>query len=610
MVPPPAAAETMTAGSFGFGDWETYVSMGIFIVVWLLIFKSKWPCLPIGRPTSAILGASLMVMLGVLRPGEAYDSIEADTLLLLLGLFVILGILESKGVVGLFTRLLMHGNVTPRSLLVRVSILSGVMSAFIMNDGAAIVLSLVVVKLCEKYDLPIAPYMIGMATSANIGSAATPLGNPKNMVVHSKTGIPFVKFVAQMAPPALLGLAVNTGLLLWYFGEGLRSPHMPLELADTEASSSDVDEDSKKTDNDIRKMSRMQTLSRLHSQQSPALSKMASLSEEMRLISKMPSDQAASWQNDDLSRAQYNTFVDVMTHDDFAKDIYDSVRRDSAPRLTVISAGEPLRLAEKFAYPFRPVAVLPPSGAAGPGQGADAKADTETGRSGRGVEVLASVGKDRALERRQRWEKAHNVAIGCTLASMYLAFLFNFPLGWSTMMAAVIIIMLERSADGAYDINWQILIYIIGMFVVIAGVNKTPFTGIAWKLTRPLVNSANPFISVGGFCLLVVVLSFIFTSIPTVLLVSPHLDSLRGPMRPKSWLLLAWSVTLCGNITIFGSVAGVIASQNAEAFFRVRGRDARTDGQEPGLGFMRWFKFAFPSTLIILALGAAMLIIE
>ena len=93
-----------------------------------------------------------------------------------------------------------------------------------------------------------------------------------------------------------------------------------------------------------------------------------------------------------------------------------------------------------------------------------------------------------------------------------------------------------------------------------------------------------------------VLLSFIFTSIPTVLLVSPHLSEMKGPLKPYSWLLLAWSVTLCGNLTIFGSVAGVIASQNAEA------------AKQP-ISFMKWFKFAFPSTIFIVAVGAFVLIV-
>ncbi len=67
-----------------------------------------------------------------------------------------------------------------------------------MNDGAALFLSTVLIRLCDKYELPLKPYMIAMATSANIGSAASVLGNPKNMVIHAKADLDFMAFMTRL----------------------------------------------------------------------------------------------------------------------------------------------------------------------------------------------------------------------------------------------------------------------------------------------------------------------------------------------------------------------------------------------------------------------------
>mmetsp|Transcript_41745 Transcript_41745/g.67800 ORF Transcript_41745/g.67800 Transcript_41745/m.67800 type:complete len:551 (-) Transcript_41745:272-1924(-) len=548
-----------------------------------------------------MMGAALMVMVGVLSAPEAFACIDGSTLMLLLGLMMILGILEAKGIVDLFVGVLMWGTVTPLSLLTRVSLLSGVMSAFIMNDGAALILSLVVVKICDKYTLPLSPYMMAMATSANIGSAATPLGNPKNMVVHAKANISFIRFVSKMGPPALVGLVVNTVLITLYY----RSELSTATFAKSESSFADTDSDDDADDEigtrinkDFRMLQTIKSMRRLNSYD---------VDERTALSSKgsATKNQSYPWMQQIID-LQYKTFEEMVEKDPDAKYIYDKVRgpADSVSK-NVVDPGKEMDLAKIFRYPVQMSDLddaFPSDDGKDGGGGDDSKKNSrkdgalEMTSTGGGGDATRSDGPTSMPKKKSATARnLENVGIGMVLLFMYVAFLANFPMGWTTMTAAIILIVLERSAQGVYDIDWQILIYIIGMFVVITGINKSPLTNVSWNLIQPLVLSANPLFSVGGFCLLVIVLSFVFTSIPTVLLVSPHLEDLTGPMRPYSWFLLALSVTLCGNLTIFGSVAGVIASQKAEA-------------AGESMGFMQWFKFAFPSTLLILALGATVLV--
>ena len=81
-----------------------------------------------------------------------------------------------------------------------------------------------------------------------------------------------------------------------------------------------------------------------------------------------------------------------------------------------------------------------------------------------------------------------------------------------------------------------------------------------------------------------VLLTLVFTSIPAVLLVAPHIVELSAPLNQFAWLLLSWSVTLSGNLTNFSSVAGVIVCEYAKSV-------------EP-LELIPWMKYAVPSTLV------------
>jgi Na+/H+ antiporter NhaD/arsenite permease-like protein len=134
------------------------------------------------------------------------------------------------------------------------------------------------------------------------------------------------------------------------------------------------------------------------------------------------------------------------------------------------------------------------------------------------------------------------------------------------------------------------------MYVMIAchlqGINQTPVAALFWDAIYPLLQPGTSLaLSVFGFTVLCFLLCLVFTSIPCVLLVAPHLIELSGPLTTFAWLLLAWCVTLCGNVTIFSSVAGVIVAEYAQA------------AMEP-ISFMEWVRYAVPSTIVIVASGA------
>ena len=84
--------------------------------------------------------------------------------------------------------------------------LSGMLSAFLVNDVICVALTPLVLHLCQRLKRPPIPYLVGLATASNVGSVATITGNPQNIIIGSLSQISYVRFAARLAPVALIGL--------------------------------------------------------------------------------------------------------------------------------------------------------------------------------------------------------------------------------------------------------------------------------------------------------------------------------------------------------------------------------------------------------------------
>lgn len=188
----------------------------VFALTYVLIASRRLSVLPIGRPAGAMVGALLMVVIGALSPSESYKAIDHDTILLLFSMMCLSTFLEQAGFFEwISTKILMMAK-TPVRLLAAVSLLSGGLSAFLVNDTVCVFLTMVIITMCRKAKLPYAPYLLALATSANIGSSATLVGNPQNMIIGSLSKMEFAVFIRYAGLPAIIGLALNI-ILLWVY---------------------------------------------------------------------------------------------------------------------------------------------------------------------------------------------------------------------------------------------------------------------------------------------------------------------------------------------------------------------------------------------------------
>jgi Na+/H+ antiporter NhaD/arsenite permease-like protein len=189
----------------------------IFALTYLVIGLQRVPRLHLGRPAGALLGAVAMVAWGVIDFEAAKQAIDLDTLLFLLGMMIVLAYLELSGFFQVVERRVLGFARSARGLLWLVVLSSGTLAALFMNDTVCLMLTPVVVRVTRRLGLPTAPYLIALATAANIGSTATIMGNPQNALIAVRSGLGLVPFAGGLWPVASLGLVLDGLLLAWIY---------------------------------------------------------------------------------------------------------------------------------------------------------------------------------------------------------------------------------------------------------------------------------------------------------------------------------------------------------------------------------------------------------
>src|SRR4029079_2708414 len=173
----------------------------------------KIPLYRIDRAGAALVGASLMVGLGVLTPAEAYQAVDFNTITLLLGMMIVVANLRVSG----FFRVVSHwigAHVhRPLALLIAIVLASGCLWAFLVNATIGLVLTPLVLDLVLRLKRDPLPYLLAIAMASNIGSVATITGNPQNMIIGSLSQVPYGQFTAALAPVALIALVLTAHLI-------------------------------------------------------------------------------------------------------------------------------------------------------------------------------------------------------------------------------------------------------------------------------------------------------------------------------------------------------------------------------------------------------------
>ena len=198
------------------------LAIAIFCLTYLLISGRQLKLLPLNRPAAALLGTVLMVAGGILTPEQAYRAVDYDTLVLLLGMMLISAYLFLAGFFDWAADWILRRAHSPQALLLYLIVTAGVLSALLVNDTICIMLTPLVVTVIVRGKLPLLPYLLALAMSANLGSVSTLVGNPQNMLIGHMSKIPFLKFSASLLPVAVIGLLLEYAILRFGFRQVLR----------------------------------------------------------------------------------------------------------------------------------------------------------------------------------------------------------------------------------------------------------------------------------------------------------------------------------------------------------------------------------------------------
>lgn len=192
-------------------DWAVVV---IFGVVYLGMFLGGLPRLRLDRSGVALLGAIGVIAVTGMGVVEAAQAVDLPTILLLFAFMVISAQMRMGGFYAAVTRrvgaLPLHDGALLGALIAVAALLSAVFS----NDVVCLAMTPVVARLCMRRGSNPLPFLLGLACAANIGSAATLIGNPQNMLIGSVLRLDFAGYTREALVPVLISLVVLWGWLV------------------------------------------------------------------------------------------------------------------------------------------------------------------------------------------------------------------------------------------------------------------------------------------------------------------------------------------------------------------------------------------------------------
>ena len=187
----------------------------VFAIVYLGMILGGLPFLQLDRTGIALLGAIALVAFGALSPEEAAQSIHLPTLLLLFSFMVLSAQMRLGGFYTWVTLRIAGLPLSPPALLAATMAAVAALSAVFSNDVVCLAVAPVLADACLRRGIDPVPYLLGLACAANIGSAATLIGNPQNMLIGQVLALPFAAYTLEALVPVLVSLALAWAIIAW-----------------------------------------------------------------------------------------------------------------------------------------------------------------------------------------------------------------------------------------------------------------------------------------------------------------------------------------------------------------------------------------------------------
>lgn len=187
----------------------------IFLIVYLGMILGGLPFLRLDRTGVALLGAIALVSIDALSLDEAVASIHLPTMTLLFAFMVISAQMRLGGFYDWVTYKFAALSLGPSGLLAVLIGIAAVLSAVFSNDIVCLAVAPVLVDACKRRQLAPVPFLLALACASNIGSAATLIGNPQNMLIGQTMRLSFNAYFLDAVIPVGLGLILSWALIVW-----------------------------------------------------------------------------------------------------------------------------------------------------------------------------------------------------------------------------------------------------------------------------------------------------------------------------------------------------------------------------------------------------------
>jgi Na+/H+ antiporter NhaD/arsenite permease-like protein len=204
-----AAATTSSA----FGLPAIWVASSLLVATYAAVISEK-----INRAVIALLGACLMIVLGILTQEKAVEGIDFNTIGLLIGMMIIVAISRRTGMfeyLAIRSAKLVKAN--PASIMLVLQIVTAVVSAFLDNVTTVLLVVPVTLIICDHLGVKPYPFLVAQVFASNIGGTATLIGDPPNILIGSRVGLSFNDFIFNLTPAIIVIQLVTCGLfhVIW-----------------------------------------------------------------------------------------------------------------------------------------------------------------------------------------------------------------------------------------------------------------------------------------------------------------------------------------------------------------------------------------------------------
>ncbi|ORX84855.1 hypothetical protein K493DRAFT_320046 [Basidiobolus meristosporus CBS 931.73] len=580
-------------------SYQTYTAILICVIA-LISFAKVRAGLNINRSIFSLIAGGSMVALDVITPAEAYSSLHGSTLLLLFAFMIIMTRINDKGFVYYFRQILLKGAPTPLNLMLRLSLLSGLLGFFFMSDISAVYVCTVVITLCEDYSLNIEPFAVAAVTSSNIGSIASVVGNINSLLAHEMIAdLDFNQYFLRMSIPAFVGLLVNAVFLGLYYRRSL--PVFRLQ-ASSYAEHNHIAINSPefyKIAEEYRKAA--QNRNTLYIDERLEAQPVGPICINIH--------DGSAKEDTPLLGSPVPIYCEILSTSPESIPVYETI--DAPPSTPIDPSVAVLPIPRTRCPPSPPPTLLIPPAGFSPSSSSCLSPNSSclSPCSSRYSPTRKKHGLffDKTIIGFLEFWRDHyrSIIFGSAIVFMYTGIALENHVGWTALVVALIIALVENRDghnDLFADLDFPSLAYYFGLFIMIRGIQETPLLIDAWKLAcSKLAVNDNPIVLLASLVFFVTSFNIVLSPVATLLLLLPLMENMIDEIYGQKLIwLLVWCIALTSNLLFTGSAVGFAMNETIKF--------STVDSIRTHFGKSRiWLRYSLWTTPIIMVLGIAII---